>query len=72
LALDRPGKALSPLEEAVALNPDFTKAHYQLGNALARLGRPEEAAHERALSVQIQARERAEYARKLNSTAKDR
>jgi len=48
LALGRPSEALKALERAVALDPSYRSAHYQLGLAYRELGRLEEA--ERSLA----------------------
>lgn len=40
----RPDLALAYLRQAVFIAPGFSKAYIELGNCLARLGRPEEAA----------------------------
>jgi len=48
LALGRPSEALKALERAIALDPSYRSAHYQLGLAYRELGRREEA--ERALA----------------------
>lgn len=65
IKLGHPGQALDPLRKAVRLDPDYVEAHYQLGNALALLGRIDEARKERAISAAIQAKQREEYAKKL-------
>ncbi|MGH9453534.1 MAG: tetratricopeptide repeat protein, partial [Terriglobia bacterium] len=67
LALNDPENALAPLRRAITLDPHYAQAHYQLGNALARLGRSAEAAKEHAISTHIQAHQQAVYTRRLNS-----
>jgi Flp pilus assembly protein TadD len=49
----RSADAVGPLKKAIALAPDRPDAHYQLGLALRRLGRTEEAAAEFATVEQI-------------------
>jgi Flp pilus assembly protein TadD len=65
IKLGNPAKALGPLRKAIQLNPDYFQAHYQLGAALARLGRNDEAKKEREICESIQAKQRADYAKKL-------
>ncbi len=67
LALDHPKEAVAPLRKAVELDADYVQAHYALGTALRKLGQTAEASKELALAEKIQARQRAEYSKKLNS-----
>src|SRR5580704_5116889 len=65
--LGEPLKALDPLRKAIQLDPNYFQAHYQLGAALSRLGQQDEAKKEREICASIQAKQRAEYAKKLSS-----
>jgi len=65
IKLGNPASALDPLRQAIAIDPDYVEAHFQLATALSRLGRTEEAAKERSISAAIQAKQQADYARKL-------
>jgi Tfp pilus assembly protein PilF len=67
LALGRPGDAKVTLERAIALDPNYVQAHYVLGRVLKRLSLLEDAKREIATAEQIQAKQRAKYARKLES-----
>ncbi len=67
LAMDQPANSIDPLRKAIALDPDYFQAHYSLGTALRKLGRPGEAARELKIAERIQAKQRAEYARKLSA-----
>jgi Flp pilus assembly protein TadD len=58
--LNQPKQAIEPLRKAIELDPNYVQAHYSLGTALRKLGRPAEAAREIAMSERIQARGRAE------------
>jgi tetratricopeptide (TPR) repeat protein len=46
-------EAIDHLEQAVRITPDFAEAHYNLGNALAQVGRVPEALehYEQALRI---------------------
>jgi Flp pilus assembly protein TadD len=65
--LGDPTKALDPLRKAMQLDPNCFQAHYQLGAALARLGHQDEAKKEREICASIQAKQRAEYTKKVSS-----
>ena len=67
LSLDRPQEAISMLEKAIKLDHDYVQAHYALGRALRSVGRSAEALQERAAAEQIQARQRANYTKKLDA-----
>jgi Flp pilus assembly protein TadD len=54
------------LRRAIHVDPNYAEAHYQLGNALALLGRTDEAAKERKISFDIQTKQQADYTKKLN------
>jgi tetratricopeptide (TPR) repeat protein len=47
------GEAIEKLRKAIALNPTFADAHYELGKALAQAGRPEEAIGELNRSLEL-------------------
>jgi Flp pilus assembly protein TadD len=64
-ALGRLGDAKETLERAIALDPNYVQAHYVLGRVLKRLSRLEDAKREIARAEQIQANQRAQYAKKL-------
>jgi intraflagellar transport protein 88 len=66
IKLGHPAKSLTPLRKAIQLDPDYFQAHYQLGNALALLGHMDEAKKEREVCLSIQAKQRAEYTKKLS------
>ena len=51
---DRWPEAREALQRAVALRGDDAEAHYRLGRALTKLGRPREAREEYARAVQLQ------------------
>ncbi len=72
LVLDRPADAVAPLRSAIELDPNYIQAHYALGTALRKLGSSGEAAREMVLAEQIQARQRRDYTKKLNSGAQPR
>ena len=63
----RIGDARETLERAIALDPDYVQAHYVLGRVLKRLRRLEDAKREIATAEKIQAKQRAQYAKKLGS-----
>jgi tetratricopeptide (TPR) repeat protein len=65
--LDHPEKAVDVLQRAIRIDPLDAQAHYQLGDAFDKLGRHNEAARERALSASIQARQQADYTKRLQS-----
>ena len=50
---DRVGEAVEKLRKAVALNPVFPDAHYELGKALAQAGRTAEAIQELERSLEL-------------------
>ncbi|MGH9353967.1 MAG: tetratricopeptide repeat protein, partial [Terriglobia bacterium] len=66
IMLNNPSTALAPLRKAIKIDPDYAQAHFVLGTALRRLGRNAEAGREQQVSAEIQARQQAEYTRKLN------
>jgi tetratricopeptide (TPR) repeat protein len=49
----RIGEAIEKLQKAVALDPTFADAHYELRKALAQAGRPEEAVRELKRSLDL-------------------
>jgi len=49
----RIGEAIEKLQKAVALNPTFAEAHYELGKAEVQAGRPEEAIPELKKSLEL-------------------
>jgi tetratricopeptide (TPR) repeat protein len=51
----RPAEALSPLEQAVLLQPGFEQAHYNLANAFLALGKTSDAINEYNLALQLNA-----------------
>ncbi|MEJ2009086.1 MAG: tetratricopeptide repeat protein [Acidobacteriota bacterium] len=70
LQINQPQKALEPLQTAVKLYPDSSRAHFLLGNALQRTGHAAEGTREREISTKIQDERRASYTKKLGSSAK--
>jgi len=54
--LDDFGASLAPLQRALAVQPSLVQAHFQLGRAYERLGRFEEANHEKQLFTAMNAR----------------
>lgn len=57
LSLKEPAKAVEPLKKATEVDPDDAQAHFVLGRALSQLGRSGEAAKEREICRQIQAKQ---------------
>jgi tetratricopeptide (TPR) repeat protein len=68
VALGKNEEALSPLHEALDIDPSLSDVHFQLGRALRNLGRSEEALHEMELYQSI--RDRAHIAQTLISPDK--
>jgi tetratricopeptide (TPR) repeat protein len=56
VALGKDEAALSPLRESLEIDPGMTDAYFQLGKALRKLGRSEEALHEMELFQSIRDR----------------
>jgi len=67
--LGEPEPALAPLRKAIRIDPDYAEAHYLLGTALANLGRTAEAQKERSISLAIQTKQQADYAKKLSQSS---
>lgn len=65
VALGKDQEALSPLQEALDLDPGLSDVHFQLGRAFRNLGRSEESLHEMELYQSI--RDRAHIAQTLVS-----
>ncbi len=57
VALGKDEEALSPLHEALDIDPSLSDVHFQLGRALRNLGRSEESAHEMELYQSIRDRD---------------
>jgi tetratricopeptide (TPR) repeat protein len=57
VALGKEDEALSPLRESPEIDPGMTDAYFQLGKALRKLGRSEEALHEMELFQSIRDRD---------------
>ncbi len=68
VALGKDQEALSPLHEALDIDPSLSDVHFQLGRALRNLGRSEESLHEMELYQSI--RDRAHIAQTLVSPDK--
>jgi tetratricopeptide (TPR) repeat protein len=59
LTLDRPEEAVKPLEKAIEADPAFAQAHFVLAKAFSMTGRSTDAARERNICKQLQARQHA-------------
>jgi tetratricopeptide (TPR) repeat protein len=68
VALGKDEEALSPLHEALDIDPSLSDVHFQLGRALRNLGRSEESLHEMELYQSI--RDRVHIAQTLVSPNK--
>src|SRR5258708_2043219 len=68
VGLGKDQEALSPLHEALDIDPSLSDVHFQLGRALRNLGRSEESLHEMELYKSI--RDRAHIAQTLVSPDK--
>jgi len=68
VALGKYEEALSPLHEALDIDPSLSDVHFQLGRALRNMGRSEESLHEMELYQSI--RDRAHIAQTLVSPDK--
>jgi len=51
-----PSEAISPLQKAGEIDPEFDQAHFALGNAFRMLGRFDDATREWDICKQIKAR----------------
>jgi tetratricopeptide (TPR) repeat protein len=60
ISLEQPAAAIEPLQKAIALDPNDAQAHYILGTALNKSGRPAEGAKQRTICAQLRARERGQ------------
>ena len=60
ISMQQPEAAIEPLQKAIALDPNDAEAHYILGTALNKSGRPAEGAKQRTICAQLRARERAQ------------
>jgi len=59
LMLNQPKEAVEPLRKATEADPSFAEAHFVLGKAYSMLGRSTDAARERNICRQLQARQHA-------------
>ncbi len=60
ISLEQPDAAIEPLQRAIALEPNDAQAHYILGTAFNKSGRPAEGAKQRKICAQIRANEHAQ------------
>ena len=59
LMLNEPKEAVEPLQKAAEADPSFAEAHFVLGKAYSMLGRSADAARERNICRQLQAKQHA-------------